>query len=55
MRVFMVFAGDTERMNFFQALTSAMDTALQKDPTASLYNFISSDIEWVSTILFYSQ
>ena len=28
------FAGETARMNLFQALTSAMDLALEKDQTA---------------------
>ncbi len=28
------FSGETVRMNLFQSLTSAMDIALEKDPTA---------------------
>ena len=27
-------------MNFYQSITSAMDIALEKDPTAGVYTFI---------------
>ena len=30
------FAGETEKMNLFQALTNAMDIALDSDPSAGI-------------------
>ncbi len=36
-------AGDTTRMNLFQSLTSAMDIALEKDPTAGETHFHNTE------------
>lgn len=31
---FLIFTGQTQKMNLFQAVTSALDNSLAKDPTA---------------------